>query len=153
MKDIKHHLIASRHMRDEQGFSLIEVIVALVVLTIGVLAVNAMQTVSIRGNKTASDITKATNWSADQVERIFRMDYDDLADTNENGNAGLDNTGALPAVDAVVANDPNGDFTIVYNVAEEYPLDNIKTVHVIVTWADRGTNKSVTIRHKKSKFM
>lgn len=173
MKTVDTNTIASRRLRNEKGFSLIEVIVALVVLTIGVLAVNAMQTVSIRGNKTANDITRATSWSSDQVERIFRMNYDALIDTNGNGvgpdvnnnniddddenmagddisNFGLDET---QNPDAVVANDPGGDFTIVYNVAEDYPMVNIKTVHVIVTWPDRGANKSVTIRHKKSKFM
>lgn len=147
----EHHLTAPRRLRNEQGFSLIEVIVALVVLTIGVLAVNAMQTVSIRGNKTANDITKATSWSSDQVERIFRMDYDDLTDENANGTAGLGDIGADG--DVVMDNDPGGDFTIAYNVADEDPMRNIKTVHVVVSWVDRGTNKSVTIRHKKSRFM
>ncbi|GAB4342358.1 MAG: hypothetical protein Kow0089_17350 [Desulfobulbaceae bacterium] len=160
-------------LADNQGFSLIEVIVALAVLTIGILAVNAMQTLSIRGNKTANDITAGTGWSADQVERIILMDYDDLVDTNGNGagpdvndnniddddegmagdgisNFGLDET-ANP--DAVEANDPDGRYTIVYNVAQNYPMDNIKTVHVIVTWNDGGTTRSVTIHHKKSRFM
>jgi len=151
MKNNKNNTVAPRRVLNEKGFSLIEVIVALVVLTIGVLAVNAMQTVSIRGNKTANDITKATSWSADEVERIWRMNYDDLVESGvANGKDGLDDTAAP---DAVVDNDPGSDFTIVYNVAADYPMPNIKTVHVIVTWVDRGVNKSVTIRHKKSRFL
>lgn len=149
----RHHIVTTRSIMNEKGFTLIEVIVALAVLTIGILAVNAMQTASIRGNKTANDITKATSWSADELERIWRIDYDDLSDTDDDGVAGLDDPdpgAANPAApDAVVANDPSGDFTIVYNVAEDYPMDNIKTIHAIVSWGD----KSVTIRHKKAKYM
>jgi len=148
----------------EKGFSLIEVIIALAVLTIGILAVNAMQTVSIRGNKTANDITMATGWSSDEVERILQINYDNIKDTNGNGlgpdvnnngiddddegmpgdglsNFGLDDTAV---VDATLANDPDGDFTIIYNVKEEYPLPDLKTVNVIST---SKTDKSVAIKY------
>lgn len=157
------------------GFTLIEVIIALAILTIGILSVNAMQTMAIRGNKTASDITRASTWASDQIERIVNMPYDDLVDTNGNGNIanqdqnsnniddddegtnrdgvsnfGLDN----PAVfDGTAANDPDGNFTIVWNVSENMPLPNIKTFHVHVTWQAAGTTRSVTIRHTKSKYM
>jgi type IV pilus modification protein PilV len=70
---------------NEAGFTLIEVIVALAILTIGILAVNAMQTAAVRGNMAASDITIASTWAADRVEQIFGMEYDDFEDLNGNG--------------------------------------------------------------------
>lgn len=160
---------------DNGGFTLIEVVVALAILTIGILSVNAMQTMAVRGNMAASSITRASTWASDEVERIFNMPYDDLVDTNGNGsranqdqnnngiddddegvardgvaNFGLDD---LAAFDASAANDPDGYYTIVWSVSENLPLPNIKTVYVHVTWQERGDAKSVTIRHTKAKFM
>ena len=190
MKPAKHNTIATWPIMSEKGFSLIEVIIALAVLTIGVLAVNAMQTVSVRGNKLANDITAATTWSADELERIWRMkfvpgppgacggiDTDPLLCTTNNdsigqdannnniddddegvvvdgiGNFGLDQDGTDPLnpPDHVAANDPDADYTIVYNIVDDYPMRNIKTIYAIVTW--NNGDKSVTIRHKKSSFM
>lgn len=154
------------------GFTLIEVIIALAILTIGILSVNVMHTASIRGNMTASSITEASTWGSDQVERIFNMPYDDLVDTNGNGtnqdqnsngiddddegtprdgvsNFGLDD----PAVfDGSMPNDPDGNYTVVWSVAP-HPLPNIKTIYVHVTWQGTGATKSVTIHHAKPKYM
>lgn len=159
------------------GFSLIEVIVALAVLTIGILSVNAMQSASIRGNHAASDITVATSWAADEAEQIFSMPYDDPLleddgdgtnqDMNNNGiddddegimrdgtpNFGLDDNTAGTADGSRTSNDPDGRYTIYWNVADDVPIDNIKTIQVIVTRVDRGVTKTVTLRHMKARYM
>ena len=159
---------------NEAGFTLIEVIVALAILTIGILAVNAMQTAAIRGNMTASDITISSTWASDRVEQIFGMAYDDLAVNNKgrratqdpdgNGfdnddeggnidgipNFGLDQDTIATADDSDVS--PDGKYTILWNVAEDVPMPDTKTIHVIVTRNDRGTVKSVTLKHIKARY-
>lgn len=136
------------------GFTLIEVIIALAVLTIGILSVNVMHTVSIRGNATASGITTSANWAADRVERIFSLNYgnDDLKDTDADGSAGLDADVTTATADHNWTS-PDGRYTVLWNVAEEYPMPNIKTIHVIVNRSDRGETKTVTFRYKKSRYM
>jgi type IV pilus modification protein PilV len=164
--------MTSRLGADTGGFTLIEVIIALAILTIGILSVNAMQTMSIRGNKTASDITKASTLATDRIERLINMPYDDVSDLDgdgngpdanadgiddDGGNFGLDDTKPTAAGDATTADytviSPDGNFTIVWNVSENLPLPNIKTIHVHVTWQVAGTVRSVTVRHTKSKYM
>ncbi len=90
----------------DQGFTLIEALVAIVVLTIGILAVYSMQIASVKGNATASRLTSASSLAADRVERILVLDYeDDVVDedndgTNQDGNSdGIDDDGGNYGLD------------------------------------------------------
>jgi prepilin-type N-terminal cleavage/methylation domain-containing protein len=158
---------------NEAGFTLIEVIVALAILTIGILAVNAMQTAAVRGNMAASDITIASTWAADRVEQIFGMEYDDFEDLNGNGlrstqdtdDNGIDNDDEGGNIDGISNfgleqntagtadyNDvsPDGRYTVLWNVAEEVPMPDTKTIYVIVN--NDVTGKSVTLKHIKARY-
>ncbi|MCX5727907.1 MAG: type IV pilus modification protein PilV [Nitrospirae bacterium] len=56
----------SRH----EGFTLIESMIAAVILTIGLLALTGMQSFSLRKNVDANNQTRVTNLAADMLERI-----------------------------------------------------------------------------------
>jgi len=158
---------------DEAGFTLIEVIVALAILTIGILAVNAMQTAAVKGNMAASDITIASTWAADRVEQIFGMEYDEFEDQNGNGlrsaqdanNNGIDDDDEGNAIDDIpnfgleqntvgTADykdvSPDGRYTVLWNVAEDVPMPDTKTIYVIVN--NDVTGKSVTLKHIKARY-
>jgi len=53
-----------------EGFTLIESMVAAVILTIGLLALTGMQSFSLRKNVDANNQTRVTNLAADMLERI-----------------------------------------------------------------------------------
>lgn len=158
---------------NEAGFTLIEVIVALAILTIGILAVNAMQTAAVKGNMAASDITIASTWASDRVEQIFGMEYDDFEDQNGNGlrsaqdanNNGIDDDDEGNNIDGVTNfgleqntlgtadyNDvaPDGRYTVLWNVAEDVPMPDTRTIYVIVN--NDVTGKSVTLKHIKARY-
>lgn len=59
---------ASRSKHD--GFTLIESMIAAVILTIGLLALTGMQSFSLRKNVDANNQTRVTNLAADMLERI-----------------------------------------------------------------------------------
>ena len=61
--------------RFETGFTLVEVLVALVVLSIGLLGVAGLQLVGLRGNLSASSRTQATYFADDIIDRM-RANYD-----------------------------------------------------------------------------
>ena len=56
--------------RGNDGFTLIESMVAAVILTIGLLALTGMQSFSLRKNVDANNQTRVTNLAADMLERI-----------------------------------------------------------------------------------
>ena len=61
-------------LNSESGFTLIEALIALAVLTIGILALNAMQVSAIRGNSTSNSLSVATSVARDGFERLMSVD-------------------------------------------------------------------------------
>ncbi len=72
---------------DEKGFTLVEVLVAIAVLTIGILAMQMMQGQSIDSNSTSGNISEKSMLAAAQIEQILNLPYNDplLADTDGDG--------------------------------------------------------------------
>ena len=62
------------------GFTLIEVVIALAIFTIGILAVFSLQISSIGGNAAARGVTENVTAAAAKVEELMAVDYDDLDD-------------------------------------------------------------------------
>ena len=136
---------------NERGFSLIEILIAITVFAIGILAVGRMQITAIKGNSFANDLTKATTLAQDRMEKLIGLFYTDPLnnDTNGNGKAGLDDTNA-----AEDHNDPNnpvdGRYNIFWNIARNCPISNTKEIRVIIRWTDKGAQKRVSITSMKA---
>ncbi len=62
---------------NDGGFTLLEVLVALTILAIGVMAVVSMQTVAMRSNTIAYRITAASNLGQEALEDILSKDITD----------------------------------------------------------------------------
>lgn len=56
--------------RHQDGFTLIESAIAAVVLAVALLALSGMQSITLKKNINANDMTRITNLAADMVERI-----------------------------------------------------------------------------------
>jgi type IV pilus assembly protein PilV len=63
-----------RHTAGDAGFTLVEVLVALVVLSIGLLGVAGLQIVGLRGNLSAASRTQASYLAEDIIDRM-RANY------------------------------------------------------------------------------
>ena len=68
---------------NNQGFTLIEIMIAMVILVIGLLSVAAMQTSATKGNNNANRSTRAFTWCSDRMEVLMSLPY-----TDDNLNAG-----------------------------------------------------------------
>ncbi len=66
-------------LKNTQGFTLIEALIAMIVLTIGILALNTMQITSILGNATANKLTIASATGSNSFERLLNLPYDHSA--------------------------------------------------------------------------
>jgi type IV pilus assembly protein PilV len=58
-----------------EGFSLIEVLIALVFLAIGLLAVASLQVTSVRGNFFSNNLMQATYVAQDRLESLGNRRY------------------------------------------------------------------------------
>jgi type IV pilus assembly protein PilV len=72
-----------RKFINNNGFTLIEVLVAMVILSVGLLGTAALITGIINGNKVSNRISTATTCAQDKMEKIRRVGYDDAE--NESG--------------------------------------------------------------------
>ena len=109
----------------EQGFSLIEVLIAIFILAIGILAVVSMQTAAMHGNFKAVGLTEASIFAEDRMERILAQDYDSIG-------SGQQTVG--------------GRYGATWTVQNDTPVANTKTVAVTVAWEDMGVSRNVSMR-------
>ena len=144
--------------KEEGGFTLIEALAAIGILTIAVFTLYSMQTTAIRGNATASSLTTASNWARDRVEKLMALEYvdDDLVDVNGDGCAGLNN---WPDSDKKDETDPI--YKIYWNVANDCTMTDIpaaavaedeqkpKHVRVIVSRENLGVQKTLVFNYIK----
>lgn len=138
-------------MQSQQGFTLIEVMIAIIILGVGLLALVTMQSTGIFGNATANQITASSNCAANQIERIMTLPYDhtDLQDTDNSGAAGLDDIG--DAADGK-ADSSDCSYAVYWNVVEEEPMPNLKRVRIHVHRNERGQDKRVSMDYIKAKY-
>lgn len=141
---------------DQQGFTIIEVMIAVAILSVGLLGIASMQMSAIRGNNLSDNITCALTLAEDKMEELLGMDYvnPDLEDVTYTNNDDLsridpgwidrqelniDETGKTGA----------GQFRRVWNIADNKPIENNKTITVIVLWDNDGHQVSLTSVKRK----
>ncbi len=107
--------------KKQSGFTLIEVMIALIILAVGLLALMTMQVVSIRANAFSSEMTYAAMLGQSRLEDVRNMDYDTVT--------------ALSPVTLPVDPTTKGiAYTIERQVQDNTPTTDMKTVTLIVTW-------------------
>ena len=64
-----------KKLRNDKGYTLIEVLIAIAILSIGLLAIATMQISSIRVNDTARRMTRRATIAQDRLEYIMSLKY------------------------------------------------------------------------------
>jgi prepilin-type N-terminal cleavage/methylation domain-containing protein len=65
-----------REKRGQRGFTLIEVLIAMAIFSLGMLAVGTLQITSTNSNASARIHTEEYTWVVDQIERLTALGYD-----------------------------------------------------------------------------
>ena len=77
--------MVGRKLPGNEGFSLIEVLVALSILAVGLLGLALFQTTAIKGNAIASKWTVATEQAQDKLERFRHIGWDNIVSSTAGG--------------------------------------------------------------------
>lgn len=137
---------------DHRGLSLIEVLIALVIFSVGILGVAMMQVRSTAAVTTAGNVSANVAVSVDQIEKLLTLDYNDSrlasgnivplqsADQIDNDEDGL-----------IDENNETGFVTLFWSVSEVTPkagsdLYSYKTVTVTVNRKTPYGNKFMTLQ-------
>ncbi len=122
--------------RNAAGFTLLEVMVAMVVLAIGILGLAPMLVVSMQGNQSSRETTEAAYLAQDRIEQFRNQTTISPIPFNETSTV--------------------GQYSRVVNVVD-LSVDNtvpagVYRITVTVTWVDKdGTSRSASYITYKSK--
>ena len=128
---------AIKKSQKDQGFTLIEVLIAITIFAVGLLAVATMQLSAIRVNSTAGQITTRMTWAQDKLEELMALPYsdpwiEDLGDppsgTDSAGNAHQETT--------------SDGYIISWTVTNNTPISSTKLITVAVTGRGKVTQVS-----------
>jgi len=120
------------NFKKNQGYTLVEVLIAMAIFALGFLSLATIQIKSIRQNASAQMYTEATTMATESMERLISLPYDHL-DLDQNANPHSMNTGG---------------YTIMWNVQADNPVTATKTIVMNVTGANPYA-KPITIRFVK----
>ena len=148
--------------KNQEGFTLVEILIAIAILAFGLLSVATMQVRAIKTNAIASGISQGLTLGQAKVEELMNLSYghSDLLDTDgdgtgqdvdedgfddDGGNFGLDDTTGADG-----SEDNGGRYKLYWNVAIDEPSTSSKTIRVIVTWTEKGRNKNIKLDFVKT---
>lgn len=121
----------SRPLFSARGFTLVEALVAIVILVVGVLGAASLTGALMQSNRDATDRTRALELVRHKVEQIQSQGYYDVV-------TGSDSR----AVGGVT-------FTRSWTVTPDSPIAGLRDVQVNVTWTDQDGNHTVRTRTLK----
>ena len=108
------------HRRGNSGFTLLEVLVAMVILTVGLLGMASLCVGIIKGNELSKEVSSATTCAREQVEDIERTGY-----TNATAGTVTEGYGAI-------SNYPEYKRETI--ITDNTPATDMKSVQVTVYW-------------------
>jgi prepilin-type N-terminal cleavage/methylation domain-containing protein len=115
-----------RRIRSTRGFTLIEVVVAIVMLTFGVLASASLTAALMRSNRGVTNRTRAVETLRLKVEDLQSKKYSEIITGNDTATIG------------------GVSYSRAWTVTPDSPAANLKTVTLTVTWGDRQGNHTIT---------
>jgi len=122
----------TKPLQETNGFTLIEILIAMVIITIVSLGATTLTVGIMHGNSFSKRLTTATTLVQDRLEDVKRLGY-----ANVGTAAGIQNYGTIANF---------SDYKRVVTVTNDIPADKMKTVNVKVYWdADQHSTEASTI--------
>ena len=132
MKTKTYALMRTTAKNNQEGFTLIEVLIAMAIFAVGILALGGLQVTYIGGNASAQMQTEATALGAQVIEQLKSLPFD-AAELDSAANPHQPPAGG------------SGPYDVQWTVADNTPVNNAKTIDVTVTPINRFNGRRVNI--------
>lgn len=117
-------------LKGNKGFTLIEVMIAVIIITIGALGVSSLTVSIIHGNSFSKRMTTATILAQDRMEAVKRLGYKNVGMVED-----TENYGSILNYEG---------YKRVTSISNSSPTPGMKTVDVAVFW--KSDAHSVSMR-------
>ena len=156
----------------DKGFTILEVLIAVALLSVGILAVSSLMGTSIKSSSYSQALTQANNYAQERLETLMSIDYNNLQVTNTSTGrtdlyrncAQTDATVSRPVytcTPTATRTIGNRTYSWVYEVVfidldgngtASAGIDGLKRLNVTVSWTDQLWNatKSITVTGLRS---
>ena len=150
-------MMIAQKLREEKGFSLVEMMVAVCIMAIAFAGLATMEVACINGNSIASNVTMGITLAQDKMEELNSVDYNDprVADVNASNNGNLRNATNIDfsALDIDEEGNPGGMYTRIWNIAADVPTAGTKNNrgarHLEKSYGYRHIDHLKTVFHKR----
>ncbi len=138
------HKRINNFLNNHKGFTLIETVIALAILSIGLMAIMALQTTSLKTSFKARKVTYSAFQGTDMVEKLMANNFDQV---NPFNSADLNQPHTIT----------DGKCITQYTVSNnDSPIPNVKTITVSSWWVDGNQTAQKGLRtyvyYKADKF-
>ena len=127
----------NQSMRNRAGFTLIEILIAILLLVVALVGMASVTTMVIKGNAFSRTTTTATTLARDKMESIKNTSYAALAAGQSTDYATVGGT--------VQTSSSGAYFSRTSTVTADAPAANMKTVVVTVNWPQPNPTFNVTL--------
>jgi prepilin-type N-terminal cleavage/methylation domain-containing protein len=119
-------------LKNQRAFTLIEILIAMAIFSIGILGMVSLQISTARNTKTGNVVTQAAMLARNQIETLKRVtDVTTLASGTE--------------TDIDPQGNPGGIFDRSWTISNPLGGGNTRQIAVTVSWHHKGGNRSVEL--------
>ena len=117
---MKLRIIQNILLKKGDGFTLLEVMIALMILSVGLLGLAALQLVAVKSNAFSSEMTYATMLAQQHAEILKSRAFTD-GDLTEGDHTAMGSSKGV-------------QYTVAWNVTDNTPDTDMKTINLTVQW-------------------
>lgn len=128
---------------DKNGFTLIEVMITIFLITVGVMAIAKMQVYALKADRVAYNQTEASMYASNKAEDLIHLGFGDPALSE--GDHPIDETEKWVG--------PNGKYEVTWNVGVAPTDANTKIIQLKVAWSDDGGPKEMHFAYVKTAML
>ena len=129
-------VMEGRHImtwKEVKGFTLVEVIIAILVFSIGIIGVAKMLGEAVKGGSFGMQYTDAVNIAQDRIEYLSGLSYTQTS-----------LTAGTHTVTGIVSK-TGTSYTATWVVQDNIPGTNMKQIAMTVSWAEKGISHDASI--------
>jgi len=123
-------------LKKPRGFTLVEVLTALAILSVGLLALAGLQVTTVRSNLLSKDLTTAVFLAEQKMEEFKNTTFSSLPIVTNQADPNNPLTGS---------GQPGGTYSRFYTIRNYSGSPAMKQVTVSVSWKESGRSHSATL--------